>query len=197
MPLKWQLAAKVVSMGSPLSLLRAAGPYGPGLVTKFRPDIPRKFEHIYSDPDIVSSYIYHLNAKSPATGEQAFSALVQPISWAKNPLETRLHQLSHNIPTTFLYGSQTWMDKAAGKRLVHMLSSRKVPSNYVSIQGAGHHVYIDNFRTFNQSVLEIAKTIKEHSDEEIVVGRPKSREEIRILEDKPEMGEAFEKATGM
>jgi len=50
MPLKWRLAAKVVSMGSPLSLLRAAGPYGPGLVTKFRPDIPEKFSHIYDDP---------------------------------------------------------------------------------------------------------------------------------------------------
>jgi len=108
------------------------------------------------------------------------------------------------------------MDKSAGKRLMHSLQS---PTNYVSVQGAGHHVYIDNFRTFNYTVKEIAVTvcarispqddpisssyfhfvnqIKEHKNEELEVGQPKSAEELQLLEEKTEVGEAFERATGM
>jgi abhydrolase domain-containing protein 4 len=89
---------------NPLSIIRAAGPYGPGLISKYRKDIENKFKHIYADTGVVSQYIYHLNAQDPS-GETAFATLNESLGWAKNPLEERLPALKENIPVTMLYGS--------------------------------------------------------------------------------------------
>jgi abhydrolase domain-containing protein 4 len=89
---------------NPLSIIRAAGPYGPGLISKYRKDIENKFKHIYADTGVVSKYIYHLNAQDPS-GESAFATLNESLGWAKNPLEERLPALDSNIPVTMLYGS--------------------------------------------------------------------------------------------
>lgn len=59
---------------SPLSALRAAGPYGPSLLQRMRSDIKGKFQEALGEEDAntVMEYIYHCNARTPATGELAF-----------------------------------------------------------------------------------------------------------------------------
>lgn len=59
---------------SPLAALRAAGPYGPGLIEKLRSDIKHKFQEGIGEEGASSllEYIYHCNAQTPPTGELAF-----------------------------------------------------------------------------------------------------------------------------
>jgi len=135
------------------------GPWGPGLIKRFRPDIPRKFEHVFTDTDVVSSYIYHLNARNPS-GETAFSTLTLPIGWASNPLIERIHDLREDIPISFLYGSNTWMDDEAGAEITKKMNTHKVRATYHIIPNAGHHIYVDNFEHFNQLVIT---AIQKHS----------------------------------
>jgi pimeloyl-ACP methyl ester carboxylesterase len=79
-PLKWRVIRGLVGSLSknPIELVRLAGPYGPGLVSKFRPDLVAKFKHIYDD-DSVTNYVYHCLAQHPS-GEAAFVACSIPLS---------------------------------------------------------------------------------------------------------------------
>ncbi|XP_069489980.1 (Lyso)-N-acylphosphatidylethanolamine lipase isoform X3 [Ambystoma mexicanum] len=64
-PPRWVKAvASVLARSNPLAVLRAAGPWGPGLVQKFRPDFKRKFAEFFDD-ETISEYIYHCNAQTP------------------------------------------------------------------------------------------------------------------------------------
>jgi len=137
-----------------LSMLRWAGPYGPSLIARFRHDIAPKFQDIYRQPEaVVNPYIYHLNSQTPATGEDAFRQLTTAFAFAKNPLINRIQNFPP-VPTTFIYGSHTWMDRGAGKQ---MMSQLKGKTNYIEIAQSGHHLYIDNFPAFNKAVLSVAQ----------------------------------------
>uniref|UniRef100_A0A670JBE9 Abhydrolase domain containing 4, N-acyl phospholipase B n=1 Tax=Podarcis muralis TaxID=64176 RepID=A0A670JBE9_PODMU len=64
-PPTWVKAvATVLGRSNPLAVLRAAGPWGPGLVQRFRPDFKQKFADFFDD-DTISEYIYHCNAQTP------------------------------------------------------------------------------------------------------------------------------------
>jgi len=141
------LAANVVT--SPFTILRALGPVGPSLIDRFRPDLKLKFSEFITDPNIMSSYIYHCNAQNPS-GESAFWHLHVPFGWAKLPLEKRLHEVSEDIPITAIYGQDTWMDI---KSLYKILPNLKSRVELVLLPNAGHHVYIDSSTLFNLAVI--------------------------------------------
>jgi pimeloyl-ACP methyl ester carboxylesterase len=150
-PAKWKAIIKVVSSisNSPLSLLRAAGPIGPSLIQRVRPDLVNKFGRFFPDEDRTAlDYIYHVNAQAPA-GEEAFAKLTVPIGFAAKPLVNRLHEISEDVPVSFIYGEDTWMDIRVG---VKAKESMKSPTDFVVIPNAGHHVYIDNYDLFNEAV---------------------------------------------
>jgi len=172
---KWKLFRWGASVApSPLGAIRAAGPWGRTIIEKVRPDIPYKFAHIFcpeeleaeskrtkSDeemdkisfppPPEVVDYIYHLNAQSPATGEEAFWKMVIPVGWAVRPLSKRLHDIDSKIPISFIYGSDTWMNPGAAYQLKREMVDHDI--DIVSVFNSGHHVYIDNWIEFNLNVL--------------------------------------------
>ncbi|KAK3584560.1 hypothetical protein CHS0354_030566 [Potamilus streckersoni] len=92
---------------NPLAIIRAAGPWGPGLVKKFRPDLKEKFSDLFDD-DTIFEYIYHCNAQKPS-GEIAFKALSMSFGWAKHPMIKRVGQIQKSIPMTFIHGSESWI----------------------------------------------------------------------------------------
>merc|ERR1719195_2129435 len=101
--------AKVLANFNPLWGLRAAGPAGPWLVARTRPDIMRKYEALlWPGSRLVSSYIFHCNGHTP-TGEAAFHSLMSGFGWANNPILPRLHALNNNVRMKVLYGSNSWM----------------------------------------------------------------------------------------
>ncbi|KAJ7992876.1 hypothetical protein DPEC_G00266620 [Dallia pectoralis] len=52
------------SLFNPLAVIRVAGPLGPKLVNRLRPDFNRKFEDLFDD-DTMTQYLYHCNAQTP------------------------------------------------------------------------------------------------------------------------------------
>ncbi|GFS88123.1 1-acylglycerol-3-phosphate O-acyltransferase ABHD5 [Nephila pilipes] len=153
-PLWAKAIAAMLRPFNPLAGLRAAGPWGPQLVQRFRPDILRKYETVVTDLSDVSNYIYHCNAQHPS-GEAAFKAMSAPFGWANRPMIQRIFQIRQDIPITFIYGARSWIDSSIG------LQTRAIRGNsYVDvkiIQGAGHHVYADKANEFNEMVCCICK----------------------------------------
>lgn len=154
----------VASWFNPLATLRAAGPFGPGLVRRARPDLGRRYAATTGgDSTAIFDYVYHCNAQKPS-GEAAFRALTIPFGWAKRPMIARLPQtLPPQVPITFVYGGKSWIDAGPGYEIQHQLR----PNSYVNVQvikGAGHHVYVDNAPDFNQAILGICDLVDEDGD---------------------------------
>uniref|UniRef100_A0A8C5N897 AB hydrolase-1 domain-containing protein n=1 Tax=Gouania willdenowi TaxID=441366 RepID=A0A8C5N897_GOUWI len=118
-PPRWVKAvATIVSYFNPLAVIRVAGPWGPGLVNRFRPDFKRKFEDLFDD-DTMTQYIYHCNAQTPS-GEVGFRAMTESLGWAKKPMMHRVNLLPPSMPLTMLYGAQSWMDSSSGDKVAQI-----------------------------------------------------------------------------
>ncbi|XP_053739251.1 (Lyso)-N-acylphosphatidylethanolamine lipase [Synchiropus splendidus] len=154
-PPRWVKAiAAVVSLFNPLAVIRAAGPWGPGLVNRFRPDFKRKFEDMFDD-DTMTQYIYHCNAQTPS-GEVGFRAMAESLGWAKKPMLHRIHLLPDSMPLTLVYGARSWVDSSSGDAVVQIRD--KAPTQVLLIDDASHHVYADQPQQFNRAVERICES---------------------------------------
>ncbi|KAM3939118.1 (Lyso)-N-acylphosphatidylethanolamine lipase isoform 1-T1 [Leptodactylus fuscus] len=155
-PPAWVKAlAAVLGRSNPLAVVRAAGPWGPRLVQRFRPDLKRKFEEFFDD-DTIMEYIYHCNAQTPS-GESAFKTMMEKFGWAKRPMMSRLDLIPKDVPITFVYGAETWIDRNSGEKAKLLRPDSYV--NTLAIKGASHHVYADQPRVFNAVVEEICDAV--------------------------------------
>lgn len=155
-PPRWVKAvASVASMFNPLAVIRAAGPWGPGLVNRFRPDFKRKFEDLFDD-DTMTQYIYHCNAQSPS-GEVGFRAMSESLGWAKRPMLGRVHLLPPSLPVTLLYGARSWVDSSTGKRVEQLRPPGT--TRVLIVEDASHHVYADQPEEFNRVVQKICDNV--------------------------------------
>ncbi|XP_073705319.1 (Lyso)-N-acylphosphatidylethanolamine lipase [Garra rufa] len=155
-PPRWVKAlASVFSLFNPLAVIRAAGPWGPGLVNRFRPDFKRKFEDLFDD-DTMTQYIYHCNAQSPS-GEVGFKAMSESLGWAKRPMVQRVHLLPPSMPVSMLYGALSWVDASTGHTVAQIRD--KSLTTITLIEDASHHVYADQPEEFNRVVENICNTV--------------------------------------
>ncbi|KAG1969040.1 (Lyso)-N-acylphosphatidylethanolamine lipase [Pimephales promelas] len=155
-PPRWVKAlASVFSLFNPLAVIRAAGPWGPGLVNRFRPDFKRKFEDLFDD-DTMTQYIYHCNAQSPS-GEVGFKAMSESLGWAKRPMVQRVNLLPPSTPVSMLYGSLSWVDSSTGDTVAQIRG--KSFTSVTMIEDASHHVYADQPDEFNRVVENICNTV--------------------------------------
>ncbi|KAM9790713.1 (Lyso)-N-acylphosphatidylethanolamine lipase isoform X2 [Syngnathus typhle] len=155
-PPNWVKAIlSVVSLFNPLAVIRAAGPWGPGLVNRFRPDFRRKFEDLFDD-DTMTQYIYHCNAQPPS-GEVGFRAMAESLGWAKRPMLQRVHLLPSSMPLTMLYGAQSWVDSSSGDKVVQVRGPAH--TKVLMINDASHHVYADQPEKFNKVVENICNSV--------------------------------------
>ncbi|XP_013859955.1 (Lyso)-N-acylphosphatidylethanolamine lipase isoform X2 [Austrofundulus limnaeus] len=150
-----KVIASVVSFFNPLAVIRAAGPWGPGLVNRFRPDFKSKFEDLFED-DTITQYIYHCNAQNPS-GEVGFRAMSETLGWAKKPMLHRIHLLPPSMPLTMLYGAQSWMDSSSGDRVAEIRG--QAYTRVQLINHATHHVYADAPDEFKKAVEKICKSV--------------------------------------
>ncbi|XP_052817503.1 (Lyso)-N-acylphosphatidylethanolamine lipase-like isoform X2 [Mya arenaria] len=154
--------AKVLSPFNPLAVVRVAGPLGPGLIRRFRPDLQAKFAHLFDDHTILD-YIYHCNAQTPS-GESAFRTLSLLLGFAKRPMIERISEVDKDLPITFIYGSKTWMDKECGYQTKFLRADSHVDVEI--IPGAGHHVYADKADNFNRIMNSYLEKMDLHADNE-------------------------------
>lgn len=152
---------RVSGVVSPLWIVRAAGPLGPVILRKCRPDIVEKFENVVEKHDrTVAKYVYHCNTKK-TTGELAFRHLLDVGAYPKRPMGDRmLKELPVEIPVTIIFGNESWIDNSYG---AVMKDGR---SGYTHIENivAGHQLFSDNAEEFNRIVIEACKVLKSQKD---------------------------------
>ncbi|KAJ3161763.1 hypothetical protein HDU86_006534 [Geranomyces michiganensis] len=130
---------------TPMTILRGAGPWGPGLVHKYT---TRRFSYLDDAENAdLRDYIYHISAQ-PGSGEFALARLLLPGAWARIPLYDRLAKLQ--MPTTFLYGASDWMDYRSA---VAAAPAMRVPTTVARVADSGHHLYLDNPQAFNNAII--------------------------------------------
>ncbi|TSP09058.1 Protein ABHD4 [Bagarius yarrelli] len=151
-PPRWVKAvASVLSYFNPLAVIRLAGPWGPGLVHRVRPDFRRKFENLFDD-NTITEYLYHCNAQTPS-GEVGFRAMCGSIGWANKPMIHRVHLLPSSLPVTMVYGALSWVDSSTGNHVAQIRGQS--PTRLVVIDDASHHVYADQPEEFNKVVENV------------------------------------------
>ncbi|XP_070574975.1 (Lyso)-N-acylphosphatidylethanolamine lipase-like [Ptychodera flava] len=156
----WVRAIGTVIMtvtGTILSVVRTAGPYGPDLIKKGRPDLQGKFSELFDD-DTITNYIYHCNAQDPS-GEKAFKTLMSSWGFAKRPMIHRIHEVRQDIPITFIYGAKTYsiIDSSMGRKTQEIRQGSYVKVHM--IENAGHHVYADQPKQFNDLLKQTCEDI--------------------------------------
>ncbi|XP_028392461.1 protein ABHD4-like isoform X2 [Dendronephthya gigantea] len=158
-PIWIKLVVNIMQKFNPFSGIRVAGPLGPSLVRRFRPDLERKFSSLFDD-DTILNYIYHCNAQKPS-GEVAFKKLVLPYGWAKFPMIHRMKYINAQIKVTMLFGSHSWIDNSMTEQMV-----KEHPNQFstYTISGAGHHVYADQPQYFNSVMTGICESFDKQFD---------------------------------
>jgi len=153
-PVWVKMLASILQHFNPLWGLRASGPAGPWLVTRMRPDLMRKYEDLLGTgkSSLISSYLFHCNAHNP-TGESAFHRLMSGFGWANNPIMPRLKHLDSEVQLRVLYGSKTWMTHLQKSDFDEKGVTANVEVDY--IEDAGHHIYADQYESFNTKVNQI------------------------------------------
>ncbi|XP_037802570.1 LOW QUALITY PROTEIN: (Lyso)-N-acylphosphatidylethanolamine lipase-like [Penaeus monodon] len=156
-PLWVRAIGAILQPFNPLFIVRTAGPWGPKLLQKARPDLIRKFSGVVKDSEeVIPNYLYHCNAQNP-TGESAFHALMAGFGWAKYPMIHRMDSLRKEVPITLIYGSRSWVDRDPGFQIKYTRQDSYV--DVVVIKGAGHHVYADRAEVFNELVNYIGDNV--------------------------------------
>ncbi|ANZ77448.1 BA75_05020T0 [Komagataella pastoris] len=135
---------------SVFSIVRAAAPFGPKLVSLWTFS---RFGAIEDPQELMDIHRYSYNTfVAKGSGEYSLTVLLAPGAWARLPLLDRLPG-NITVPTLWLYGENDWMSKKAGRECVSEINSQGEKSaKFRIIDGAGHHVYLDNPTDFNQSV---------------------------------------------
>lgn len=146
---RWvRVVRSVISPFNPFSGLRLAGPWGPSLIARFRPDLLENYSDS-CDYQLVADYIYHCNAQTPS-GEVAFKTLNEGFGWAKRPMLERIGDVDSSISMTFIHGSHSWIDNRIGYEVKYIRGDSFVDVQIV--RQAGHHIYADRPQLFNNIV---------------------------------------------
>lgn len=144
----------------PFSLMRIAGPMTAPFFRLCRQDIIGRFEQIYEVQQrrIVSEYVTHCNNIS-ISGERSFHRLMHNGPWPRNPIGEKIgSNLCRKMPITFVYGDKSWLDSSVGEAIKQMRVESYTGIHMV--QDAGHKVFSDQEKIFNQIVNEACKILK-------------------------------------
>uniref|UniRef100_T1J514 1-acylglycerol-3-phosphate O-acyltransferase ABHD5 n=1 Tax=Strigamia maritima TaxID=126957 RepID=T1J514_STRMM len=158
LPLWVKAVVTLLQPFNPLAAVRVAGPWGPRLIEKLRPDLKKKFAVVTDDDsDTISNYIYHCNAQKPS-GETAFKVMTESFGWAKRPMINRIGNLRADVPLSIIYGSRSWIDRNPGFIIKQERPDEANVSVHI-ISGAGHHVYADQSDVFNTLVSSVCNDV--------------------------------------
>lgn len=130
---------------TPFDIVRFCGPFGSSFFSVYT---SRRFRHLEKEElKLFHDYLYSISTQ-PGSGEYSLSAILHEGAWAKYSLEERIHDL--DIPVTFIYGTEDWMDHNGALAVVDKI---KKSTRVILLEKSGHHLYIDNPDLFNLAVI--------------------------------------------
>jgi pimeloyl-ACP methyl ester carboxylesterase len=158
MPLKFRFAMGLLGLGTPFSSLRKAGPWGPGILPKRRPDFAERWGPIVGDPLLFFDYLYHCNAKAVPASEVIFKACSEGPAFARQPL---CFVLPRGVPAAvqlhFVFGADTWMNLTVARAVRDACVVRRgagAVNGMTVIEDAGHQVATDQPEEFNAALAK-------------------------------------------
>ncbi|KAJ3931693.1 MAG: alpha/beta-hydrolase [Lentinula lateritia] len=137
---------------SPFQVVRTMGVWAPWMVGKYS---SRRFSTL-SEEETRDMHDYILNITlAKGSGEYCISHILAPGAHARMPLVDRIAALHKDIPVTFAYGDQDWMDPEGGAESVERLrqAGHGQGKMYI-VNNAGHHLYLDNARVVNNLIIK-------------------------------------------
>lgn len=185
---------------SPFSLVRAAGPLGPRLVSGWT---SRRFNHLPpEEAQALHTYSYTL-FRQRGSGEYALPYLLAPGAFARSPVINRIQNVGRQVvrpatetapevretgfPIVLMYGDKDWMDVSGGfaaeekikaralQALLHGTPEEKRRENgsakVVIVQRAGHHLYLDNPDEFNEILRKELEETREWGKRQRALGQ--------------------------
>jgi len=135
----------------PQRFVRLFGHFGPRVIQAVKGHMV-SFYPGHKDPQIVLSYIYHLNA-APGSGEFTFTKLMTWRGWLHSLHKEIVHIKS---PTLVICGSDDYL-LYHSKKLYELLES---PKDIVVIPNVGHSPMSATYKQFNRAVLKFTKQEK-------------------------------------
>lgn len=141
---------------SPFFLVRGTGPLGPRVVSGWT---ARRFANLPErEAKALHKYVYMI-FNAPGSGEYALNYLLAPGAFARWPLAERAKDIS--CETVWVYGQDDWMDLSGGVEAVEEIkrSTGTAPPMHI-VEGAGHHVFMDNVEGFNKLVIDVMHEVE-------------------------------------
>lgn len=149
---------------SPFQMLQILGPFYSKLLSywsfqRFR-NLKGNDEEGEINVDLIlklHNYSYSIFNQFQGSGELAITKLINHEILAKLPLCDRgLVKYLHDsqIKSLWLYGDKDWMNFKGGYHIFEQLSKINSLNSFKIINGAGHHIYLDNPEEFNNSCIE-------------------------------------------
>lgn len=91
------------------------------------------------------------------SGESAFHSLLTGFGWAKNPMIKRVQNINNNVPITFIYGQDTWMDQSIAeivkKERLNGIVNIEVLQNNCLIDACINYLCTIKFRKFQMLAI--------------------------------------------
>lgn len=152
-PLHFRVLLSVFHNMNPLAVLRVAGPAGPSLLRRARPDFEAKWSSFMTDTGAMYDYLYHCNAQPHPVGEKLFKACCHYDVCAKESLADALPgKLDPHISVGLLFGEDSWLNGPEGKELAAKLHADGTRMCFGTLPKAGHQIFTDNVKGFNKMV---------------------------------------------
>ncbi|GBG91879.1 hypothetical protein CBR_g53937 [Chara braunii] len=140
---------------TPQSIIRSLGRFGPGAVRRYT-DVrfvqrSQGDQLTETEAELFTDYLYHTIA-AKRSGELCLRHIFSLGAFARIPLLDRASNL--DVPTTFIYGEDDWMDYRGGELTCKAM---KQCGEVLRIPRAGHYVFMDNAAGFHSAVLHACK----------------------------------------
>lgn len=135
---------------SPFSLVRNTGPFGSLITSGWT---SRRFAKLTSrEQFFLHKYTYSIfNARG--SGEYYMSQILGAGGVPKLPIIEKIDQIT--CDTTWCYGDEDWMPKEGGLKSIEKIKQNTdFNSEFKVFDNSGHHIYLDNYKQFNEFILE-------------------------------------------
>ncbi|CAN3479233.1 cardiolipin-specific deacylase 1, mitochondrial [Diutina catenulata] len=147
------------------SFVRGAGPISSKWISGWT---GWRFAHYHrEDPKrfyLMHDYIYRIFTAA-GSGEYGLTRILAFGALAKLPLIDRVPKifLKQKLPTLWMYGDKDWMNEKAGEATVKRINALAKQgglgkmADFSLVPEAGHHLYLDNPKFFNDEVIDFIK----------------------------------------